>query len=101
MSRQTMSATEILKHRYYAGKPERKADLDVARLGASVARQIYELRSIAGLTQRELALQLGTTTSVISRLEDADYQGYSLQMLRRIATALGASLEVKLVPVSK
>jgi ribosome-binding protein aMBF1 (putative translation factor) len=101
MSRQTMSATEILKHRYYSGKPERKADLEVARLDASVARQIYELRSIAGLTQRELALQVGTTASVISRLEDADYQVHSLQMLRRIATALGANLEVKLVLGSK
>jgi ribosome-binding protein aMBF1 (putative translation factor) len=101
MSKKIASATEILKHRYYSGKPERKADLEVARLDASVARQIYELRSIAGLTQRELALQVGTTASVISRLEDADYQGHSLQMLRRIATALGASLEVKLVPVSK
>jgi ribosome-binding protein aMBF1 (putative translation factor) len=96
-----MSATKILKHRHYSGKPERKADLEVARLDDSIARQIYELRSISGLTQRELAVQVGTTASVISRLEDADYQGHYLQMLQRIATALGASLEVKLVPVSK
>jgi ribosome-binding protein aMBF1 (putative translation factor) len=101
MSRQTISATEILRHCYYSGKLKRKDDLEVARLDNSIARQIYELRSIAGLTQRELTLQVGTTVSVISHLEDSDYQGYSLQMLRRIATALGASLEVKLVPVRK
>jgi ribosome-binding protein aMBF1 (putative translation factor) len=101
MFKKIVAATEILKHCYYSSKPERKADLEVARLDASVARQIYELRSVVGLTQRELALQVGTTASVISRLEATDYQGHSLDMLRRIAAALEANLEVKLVPVSK
>ena len=41
------------------------------------------------ITQRQLAKKVGTTASVICRLEDADYQGHSLAMLRRIAAALG------------
>jgi hypothetical protein len=32
---------------------------------------------------------------VISRLEDADYEGHSLPMLRRIAAALGKRVEVR------
>ena len=33
------------------------------------------------LPQKELAELIGTTQSVISRLEDADYEGHSLSML--------------------
>ena len=42
-------------------------------------------RTEAGLSQKELAEMIGTTQSVISRLEDADYEGHSLSMLSRIA----------------
>jgi hypothetical protein len=35
---------------------------------------------------------------VIARLEDSDYEGHSLRMLRRIAEALDARLAVRLVP---
>ena len=38
----------------------------------------------AGLSQKELAALIGTTQSVISRLEDSDYGGRSLTMLERI-----------------
>ena len=54
--------------------------------------------SVAGLTQAELAQLVGTTQSVISRLEDADYEGHSLSMLQRIADALHQRLEVRFVP---
>jgi ribosome-binding protein aMBF1 (putative translation factor) len=45
------------------------------RSKAAVARQIYELRTARGLTQKQLAELLGTKQPVIARLEDADYQG--------------------------
>ena len=54
-----------------------------------MAQQIYNLRTKAKLTQKELAAKVGTTASVVSRLEDADYEGHSLRMLHRIAEALG------------
>jgi len=53
-----------------------------------VAQKIYDLRQQAGLSQTELAKRAGTTQSVISRLEDADYEGHSLTMLNRIAAAV-------------
>ena len=55
--------------------------------------------SSAGLTQRELADRVGTTQSVIARLEDADYAGYSLSMLQRIARALNRRVEINLLPI--
>jgi transcriptional regulator with XRE-family HTH domain len=62
-----------------------------------VARKIYDLRMQANLTQGELAKLVGTSTSVISRLEDADYEGHSLAMLRRIAAALNKRVEIRFV----
>ncbi len=74
------------------------AQLEQARAADELARRIYELREQAGLTQARLAKMIGTTESVISRLEDADYTGHSLSMLRRIADALGKRVEIRFVP---
>ncbi len=93
----TADATRILHRRLYEGNPERLAGLAEARLNARIAREIYRLRTELKLTQHELAARVGTTASVISRLEDADYEGHSLSMLRRIAAALGRELRVEFV----
>ncbi|MBI1915913.1 MAG: XRE family transcriptional regulator [Planctomycetes bacterium] len=71
------------------------------RLNAAVAQQLYDLRLQASLTQKELADLVGTTASVICRLEDADYEGHSLSMLRRIAGALNSRIEVRFIPIEK
>jgi transcriptional regulator with XRE-family HTH domain len=66
-----------------------------------IARKIYELRTKARLSQAGLARKVGTTQSVISRLEDADYDGHSLEMLRRIASALERRVEIRFLPGRK
>jgi transcriptional regulator with XRE-family HTH domain len=48
-----------------------------------------------------LAKKVGTTASAICRLEDADYEGHSLAMLRRIAEALGKRIEIRFLPATK
>ena len=90
-------AVQILRQRYYRGNPRRIAELEKARVSAQVARKIYDLRTKAGLTQRELADLVGTSHSVISRLEDDDYTRLSLDMLHRIAAALNRRVEVRFV----
>ena len=70
-------------------------------LNAHVARLIYEARKTAGLTQQQLADLVGTKQPDIARLEDADYQGHSLTMLHRIATALNQRLEIAFAPTGK
>jgi predicted transcriptional regulator len=93
--RQTTDAVEILRRRFVEGDAESEALLEEIRAEAEVARTIYRLRSGAKLTQKALAERVGTTASVISRLEDADYTGHSLAMLRRIAAALGRRVEIR------
>lgn len=72
--------------------------VDEEKLNVRVAEMIHDARTAAGLTQAELARLVGTAQSVISRLEDADYEGHSLSMLQRIAEALHQKLEVRFVP---
>lgn len=74
--------------------------IEAHKLNAKVAEMILAAREKAGLTQAELAKLVGTTQSVISRLEDADYDGHSLTMLRRIAEAMNHRVEVRLVAAS-
>jgi transcriptional regulator with XRE-family HTH domain len=90
----TDDAVSILHKRYVKDDPGRKEALEQERSNAEIAFLVYDLRRQAGLTQRELAELVGTTQSVISRLEDADYDGHSLSMLRRIAAATKQTIAV-------
>lgn len=65
---------------------------------AEVAHKIFQLRQSSGLSQAELARRVGTTQSVISRLEDADYEGHSLAILNRIEAAVERRVEIRFLP---
>ncbi len=65
---------------------------------ATVARLVYDARTKARLTHKGLADLVGTKSSVIARLEDADYHGDSLSMLNRIARALNRRLTLRMTP---
>jgi DNA-binding XRE family transcriptional regulator len=95
----TSDALKIIDQMFYDGKPERQAELEQAFAEDAVARKIYQLRTKAGLTQKQLAKMVGTTDSVISRLEDADYEGHSMAMLTRIAAALDKRVEIRFVSI--
>ncbi len=96
----TTDAIEIVHRRFYAGRPQRIAMLEEAIVNDEIARKIYELRTKAGLTQKQLAKSIGTTASVISRLEDAEYEGHSLAMLNRIAAAMNKRVQIQFVPLT-
>ena len=87
-TKKTSDALAILE-RMAGERPGLRRLTEQARVNAAVAQLIYDARNRAGLSQAELAERIGTKQSVISRLEDADYEGHSLSMLQRIAAALG------------
>lgn len=95
--KKTSDAGRILD-RITGDDPKLREAIEEQKLNVRVAEMIYQAREKAGLTQADLAKLVGTTQSVISRLEDADYEGRSLTMLQRIAEALHQRLEVRLVP---
>lgn len=98
--RRTTSARRILK-RITGDDPGLRGAIAEQKLNVRVAEMILQAREAAGLTQAQVARLVGTTQSVISRLEDADYEGHSLTMLQRIAEALDRRLEVRLVPADR
>ena len=60
----------------------------------ALGQLIYDLRTEAGLSQRELAERMGTTQSVVSRLEEGGGARNSIDTLARVATALDRHLIV-------
>lgn len=89
----TSDAVKILD-RMAGNSPELKRLTEEARINAAVAQMIHDARQEAGLSQAALAEKIGTKQGVISRLEDADYEGHSLSMLLRIAAALGKKVSI-------
>ncbi|NEO69063.1 helix-turn-helix transcriptional regulator [Moorena sp. SIO3H5] len=79
--------------------PEIEEMIAEASLNAEVAQLIYEARTKAGLTQKQLAELVGTKQPVIARLEDADYEGHSLSMLQKIARALNHRVAIAFIPI--
>lgn len=62
--------------------------------------QVARLRLIRGLTQAQLAEMVGTRQPSIARLENGSSTP-SLSFLSKIAEALGAKIEFKLIPDTK
>lgn len=93
----TTDALKILAQ--IAGRdPARQRRFEEEIANREIAERIYWLRQQAGLSQAALAKRVGTTQSVISRLEDADYESHSLAMLNRIADAMERRVEIRFVP---
>lgn len=93
----TANAVDILKKRL-GDSPERREQIDQEKERFSAACLIYEARTKAGLTQKQLADKVGTKQSVISRMESADYDGHTLGMLKKVADALNMNLNLSLEP---
>ena len=77
---------------------------DVRREYAALAEdfelldEILKARAAAGLTQAQVAARIGTTQSVVARLEsDIGKHSPSIATLKRYASALGYRLQVRLV----
>ena len=97
----TSDGMEIINRIFLYKDKELKKMVDVEFQKLQIGQQIYDLRKSASLTQQELADLVGTTGSVISRLESAEYDGPLLKMLEKIAIALGKRIDVKIVDCDK
>jgi ribosome-binding protein aMBF1 (putative translation factor) len=100
-TRRTSDGVKILNARYLQADAGLAPLVVAARAEFDVAGKIHDLRTKAGLSQRDLAKLVKTTASVICRLEDADYEGHSLAMLHRIAAALNRRVEIRFVALPK
>jgi ribosome-binding protein aMBF1 (putative translation factor) len=90
-----MTSLAKLRGRLLANS-EVKTEYD--RLGPiyALVGAMVEARHQAGLTQKQLAEQMGTTQSVVARLENAHHMP-SLDLVTRYAAALGRQVQFELV----
>jgi ribosome-binding protein aMBF1 (putative translation factor) len=99
MSRKPKSeALQELYDRVVGDDQKAQAEYEDGIVSIKAGQLIYDMRTAAGFSQRELAKRVGTTASVICRLENADYSGHTLAMLNRIASVLGRRIELHAVP---
>ena len=76
--------------------PEVQAAYDALEQEYTLARAIIQARQMSGLTQKELAQRMGTTQSVIARLESGHHLPSS-QTLQRVAQATDTELHISFV----
>lgn len=79
---------DVKRHRGAVADERREAVEQDLALG----QLVYDLRTAAGLSQRELAARMKTTQSVISRLEEGSGARNRIDTLARLATALDRHL---------
>ena len=67
-----------------------KKEYDALEEEFNLAKEIINLRKSYKLTQKELAVKVGTSQPAIARIESGNYRNISLSFLRRVAKALDA-----------
>ena len=80
--------------------PEVKAEYDSLEKEFSLFEELLKARTIAGLTQAEVAERMGTKTPAIARLESGGgnkKHSPSLSTLQKYAQAVNCHVEIKLV----
>jgi DNA-binding XRE family transcriptional regulator len=79
--------------------PKYRAEWERTRFAHEVAKKVIQYRIDHGLTQAELARQLGMRQPHVARLEAGDHEP-SLTTLRRLAQRLGMSFHIDITPTS-
>lgn len=74
--------------------PDYKKESSLFDIEYNVARELYNARKKAKISQAELALKLKTTQSAISRMESGS--NVSIAKLYEYAAACGARLKIKI-----
>jgi transcriptional regulator with XRE-family HTH domain len=90
-------AIKFMERRYGLDTPEARRRIEGYRQDMEIGQDLYALRTAAGLSQAALGRLAGTSGPAIARAENAAYRSHSLNLLRRIAAALGKRVEVRFV----
>lgn len=82
-----------------AADPELARAVEERLAEMRVEQELVALREKRGLTQKELAVRIGTTQPYVAKLESGRVQNLGLKTLVKYATALGSQLTVRFEPV--
>ncbi|MBI3313619.1 MAG: helix-turn-helix transcriptional regulator [Candidatus Omnitrophica bacterium] len=79
--------------------PKFRKDFEKGWRNLDLGYRLFLAREKAGMTQKELAKQIGTKQSNISRMEQGEYN-FTVEMLDRIAQAFNSKLKIEFIPAS-
>ena len=71
---------------------EQKVQVELRKL--RIAEKIAEFRKNAHLSQKRLAEKIGTTQSVVARMENSESMDFRVSTLQRIASATGGEFKI-------
>ncbi len=89
-----MDALDRLKNEAFKNKAVKKAYDDLA-LEYSIIDQIIAKRIKLGMSQKDLAIKMGTKQPSIARFESG-YYNPTLSFLKKVSKALGGELKIKI-----
>ncbi len=95
-----MEGSKLPKFEDWEAEKNKAPDFLAAAAELEPGYQVARLRMLWGLTQAQLAEMVGTWQTSIARLENGSSTP-SLSFLNKIAEALGAKSEFKLIPDTK
>ncbi len=91
--RKISDAVELVD-RWFGGTPGWDRMVAEEKLKLEIGQAVYDLRSSAGLTQSQLGDLVGTSQSVISTVEHADYDGSAIDLFVRVCFAMRRKVEI-------
>ena len=95
MSRPSKSYEEV-KNKLMQN-PELRKIYEENKPFSEIAMELVKIRSMSNLSQAELAKKIGTTQSVISKIESLDIEDIKLSTLFKVAKALNMKVEIKFI----
>jgi DNA-binding XRE family transcriptional regulator len=95
-NRTTTDGLKILDRLFGADDANWERDVRRARSEITVGQQMCALRKKRGLTQAQLAKMANTSVPAISRIENANYDGRSLKVLRKLVQLMDGRLTIQI-----
>ncbi len=89
-----MTNIQTLKKRAFKDKAVKRAYNDL-ELEFSIIQQIINKRLKNGMSQKDLAVKIGTKQPSIARFESGHYNP-TISFLKKVSEALGSKLEIKI-----
>jgi DNA-binding XRE family transcriptional regulator len=93
MNRRTTDALTIIDD-MCGGDPEWDRLVAEESLKLRVGQMVYDVRETAGLSQEQLAERVGVDPEAIRKVEAADYDHGSIEILIRVCLALHKKVEI-------
>jgi DNA-binding XRE family transcriptional regulator len=93
-AKKTCDAVELMD-KWYGQIPGWDEMVAEEELKIQIGQALYDLRYSVGMSQAGLARLAGSSQAIISRVENADYDGNAIEILKRVCFALHTKISIQ------